>query len=302
VSKRSKILLGLLAGGFMIWAVLGYIASYFFVVTRPEQIDDRAEIGGHPLIDITLKAEDGLRIAGWYVPNGPKKEKAVILLNGIWGNREGMTSRAELYLARGYAVLLPDLRGTGESEGDMVTYGWQERHDLKAAYAFLRENGYEHVGAHGISLGAATICYSCPEISDYDFVILESSYDNLENAYRNRLAMVGVPEIVALPVRYFVQWRLGEWAENLQPMESVKACNAPTLVMAGDAERELKLSETQALFANVGATDKQLHIFPGGRHENFYSRFKEDFVSAFNTFLDQVEAKWQAENGLQAAA
>lgn len=274
---------------FVFWLALGYIASYFFVRPAQRPVAERDTIGEHPIEAITLRTVDGLNISGWYAPRGG--ERAVILMSGIWSTRTDMVSRAEWYLARGYSTVLLDLRGTGMSDGSMVSFGWHERHDLAAARDFLRDRGYPHAAAHGISLGAATTAFSAAEIPDYAFVVLESSYDTLENAYRNRLAMVGVPHFITYPVRWFVQLRLRERAFRLNPMDAIRACTAPTLILAGDAENEIKIEETEAIFEASGAALKRLHFFSGARHENFHRRYREEFERVLGDFLDAVEAE-----------
>jgi len=298
-SRWKKVLFGMACSLVVVWMALGYIASYFFVRPQPREVKEREAIGDRAVANLELEAADGVRIQAWYVPGEGKG--AVVLMNGIYGTRSGMVSRAEWYLERGYSTLLPDLRGTGMSEGDMVSYGWYERYDLAAAYGYLREKGYARVGAHGISLGAATIAFSLQENPDYDFVVLESSYDTLENAYRNRLAMVGVPHFITYPVRWFVQYRLGVAASRINPMDFLVECRAPALIMAGDAEIELKLEETQALFEACGSEDKRLHIFREGRHEDFYRRYTDEFKAVLGEFITETESSWNQSDLLAEA-
>ena len=96
-----------------------------------------------------------------------------------------MTKRADFYYKNNYNVLLQDLRGTGKSGGDAITFGWHERKDLLAAFNFLKEkNGIDTIAVHGLSLGAATITSRYQEKPDYYSVVLESCSGNIENALR----------------------------------------------------------------------------------------------------------------------
>ena len=72
----------------------------------------------------------------------------------------------------------------------------QERAGQHHRRDFLRAQGYRYVGAHGISLGAATICYSLKEVSDLAFVVLESSYDTMQHAFYNRVELYNVPRFL----------------------------------------------------------------------------------------------------------
>jgi uncharacterized protein len=109
----------------------------------------RADLG-RPYIDVTLEADDGLRLAGWYVPS--RNGAAVIVFPG----RVGPAAHARMLVRHGYGVLLLDRRGEGGSEGDFNARGWGGEPDVRAAVAYLdgrpdvRDGG---VGGLGLSVG-----------------------------------------------------------------------------------------------------------------------------------------------------
>jgi alpha/beta superfamily hydrolase len=58
-----------------------------------------------------------------------------------------MVDRALFLRDAGYSVLLIDFQATGESPGDVITFGWRERLDVLAAVDFLRRALPGGVGA-----------------------------------------------------------------------------------------------------------------------------------------------------------
>jgi len=82
------------------------------------------------LTDVSISASDGSRLRGWLASPANANGDAVILLHGVGDNRQGMFGFAELFLSKGFAVLLPDSRGQGESGGDFPTYGVKETDDV----------------------------------------------------------------------------------------------------------------------------------------------------------------------------
>ena len=132
------------------------------------------KIEGVNVQNLSIKTQDDVVVSSWFIENS--KDKAIILLSGIRGNRTQQLDRARFYLDQGYSVLLPDLRGTGETKGDFISFGWHERKDLNACYKKLKELGFSEIGANGQSLGAATIVYSSKEATNFDFVILDFSF------------------------------------------------------------------------------------------------------------------------------
>jgi len=62
-----------------------------------------------------------------------------------------------MFLAEGYAVLVPDIRGHGRSGGDLVTYGVREKYDALDWAHWMRREGCVTLYGLGESLGAAIL-------------------------------------------------------------------------------------------------------------------------------------------------
>src|ERR1700722_18236501 len=73
----------------------------------------------------------------WTIQPHHANGDAVILLHGLADNRVGMTGYAQLFLARGFTVLLPGARAHGSNGGGLATYGPLERNDIQQWFDFL---------------------------------------------------------------------------------------------------------------------------------------------------------------------
>lgn len=285
--KFFKWLAYLCVGAFlMLWVLTTIFSVYFTVRQRPDDFEDPASLAGRPVEAVSIATDDGITLSAWYVKGA--SDRAVVLLAGIDSNRNSCRSRGEFYLEQGYGVLLPDLRGSGKSREGLVTIGWKERKDLVACYDYLKKQGYAHIGADGISLGAATICYAMPDLPDLSFAIIESSYDTLVNAVRNRLAMYYTPHFIAYP--YYVAFSMfsGVPPWRMRPMDYVTRTSSPTLVLAGDSEVEIPMDETQSIYDRCTASIKELHFFKGAGHWNFLGKYPDEYKRVVLAFLDKV--------------
>ena len=104
--------------------------------------------------EVNFLSEDGLRMAGWYVP--PENGGLVILLHGYGSTRLAMRWHAERLVEAGYGVLMYDERASGESEGDYRSLGWEDPRDVGGALAFLgkkTEVDSDKIGIAGCSIG-----------------------------------------------------------------------------------------------------------------------------------------------------
>lgn len=151
-------LLGAGLGAFLAVALVVMVErNIFSVITESAPAPSKVEIPSNlpfSVNEITFLSEDGLRMAGWYVP--PETGALVILLHGYSVNRTAMIWHAEQLTKAGYGVLMYDERASGESEGEYRSYGWEDPRDVGGALAFLNgksEIDPEKIGIAGCSIG-----------------------------------------------------------------------------------------------------------------------------------------------------
>ena len=86
-----------------------------------------------------------------------------IVLHDYACTKEDMRTVARAFHEQGYHVLTPDARAHGESEGSLISLGWNERKDLlRWIDAVLEMDSQAEIVLYGISMGADTILF-CPQ-------------------------------------------------------------------------------------------------------------------------------------------
>jgi pimeloyl-ACP methyl ester carboxylesterase len=137
--------------------------------------------------EIQFPAQDGVRIAGWFVPapaDSMRKGATLILIHGWPWNRLGevaddmfseLTGRKPVDLLRlafalhkdGYNLLMYDMRNHGESASSPpVAFGQEEAKDLLGALAYLSARDdvdAGRIGVIGFSMGANSLLYALPQ-------------------------------------------------------------------------------------------------------------------------------------------
>jgi pimeloyl-ACP methyl ester carboxylesterase len=129
-----------------------------------------------------------------------EKMPCVIYLHGNSSSRVEGVSAAEVLLPMDMTVFCFDFSGCGKSEGEWVTLGHKEQHDLKTVINYLRSTRKVSViGLWGRSMGAVTsIFYAAKHPSDISGMVLDSPFSNL-----NRLTLelaqtfTRIPAIIA---------------------------------------------------------------------------------------------------------
>lgn len=110
--------------------------------------------------EVSVVMDDGVHIfASVLEPSGTPPTggwPGVMMFHGLGGSHKDLVPLAETYVAKGYAVFVPDARGHGSSGGYVSLDGPREVADVRAEFqwfAGLPDVSDTQIGAWGISLG-----------------------------------------------------------------------------------------------------------------------------------------------------
>ena len=187
-----------LAAAFVL-ALLAYLGISYRVADGVTKLERRPLVPPATAVspfyeDVSFRATDGLRLRGWWFPAFPETgrggpaapkaaDKAVVFVHGRGQNRIASSFRpdliAPLFLRHGYDVLLFDLRGHGESEGERYSLGQYEPRDILGAIDFVSHKGgvdRRRVAVLGESLGGGSAIMTVALDPTIGPVITDSAY------------------------------------------------------------------------------------------------------------------------------
>ena len=134
--------------------------AYVLVETQPNRhsicCETPLDYGAEQYEEVTIRTNDGITLAGWYVPPRKTPGAVIVLLHGAGGDRCGTAWHTRRLIQAGYGVLLYDQRALGESTGEMVSFGWLDGPDLLAVIDYLADRpeiDSGRIGAVGLSGG-----------------------------------------------------------------------------------------------------------------------------------------------------
>ncbi len=246
------------------------------------------------LEDATIAAADGAILRGWFIRPANPNGKSVILLHGITSNRTGSTPYADMFLNRGYAVLVPDSREHGESGGDISTYGILERHDVNLWVAWLRQRVPGCTFLLGESMGAAIGLQATAVTPDICAAVVEAPFANFRQISYERLGRrtgtgqlfwqtLGRP-ILEVALTY-TQLRYGVYLPDADPKAALEHNKTPTLLIAGVNDLDIPMHHSEEL-EKACAGNCSLWIVPGGQHADASTYAKEEFEKRVLDFFD----------------
>ena len=226
---------------------------------------------------VTLEV-DGLNIVGqFYLPAGKMPYPTVCVCHGIPAgipapNDRGYAMSAEQICRQGFAVLIFNFRGTGDSSGNLDILGWTR--DLKAAIDYLctlPEMDKSRLSLLGFSGGAAVSVYvasqdkrvssvvSCAGPAKFTFFTQVDEPQSLIDHFRS----IGAIRDDDFP-HSAEEWLGGFKLVN--PIDYVAGiAPRPLLLVHGSEDETVEVSHAYKLYARAGEP-KQLIIVDGAGH------------------------------------
>ncbi len=238
------------------------------------------------LENVTLRTSDGLTLRGWFAPG--RRRAAVILTHGFDANRTQLYADGSLLARRGYGVLMYDSRGSGESEGDGVTWGDRETRDIEAAldYVVARSDvDRDRVALLGFSAGGSSTTLVAASDARVRAVILYATWSSLEDEMKRNDGKYG--PFSWGPILFGLR-REGIDVDRVRPIDRIAAIQPrPLLMMAGSIDDNTPLPVMQRLFA-AAREPKELWIVDGAKHGGYVEIAPAEYESKVVGFLDRA--------------
>lgn len=208
---------------------------------------------------LPIRTKDGYSL--WATEIEVEKPEAVIIyLTDI--RQPSITyfyGHAKWMKEKGYASILLETRGHGESEGNVIGLGYTEVNDVKAVVEYLRnEERYQDVPIvlQGVSMGGAAAINAFGQIPEIDALIAMSAYTSVEDAMIDSMKKHGVPEFLCKIERPLIKFALSivfgrDAVESLKPMEQIKNTNDRPVFFISSKEDSKILIENINRFKEV---------------------------------------------------
>ncbi|KAG8063314.1 hypothetical protein GUJ93_ZPchr0003g17767 [Zizania palustris] len=210
----------------------------------------------------------------------------VIYCHGNSGCRADASEAAIILLPSNITVFTLDFSGSGLSEGEHVTLGWNEREDLKAVVNYLRTDGnISCIGLWGRSMGAVTSLMYGAEDPSIAGMVLDSPFSNLVDLMMELVDTYKYPlpkftvKLAIQHMRRVVKRKANFDIMDLDTIQVAKRCFVPALFgHATDDDFILPHHSDKIYESYVG--DKNIIKFDGD-HNSPRPQFYFDSITIF---------------------
>lgn len=222
------------------------------------------------------------------------KKKVAICFHGY--TSKGMSDYiglSDYYLKRGYAMLLPDARAHGESEGEYIGFGCLDRKDALVWIKWVIQEVGEDVEIvlHGTSMGGATVLMTSglelPAqvkgiVSDCGFTSPKEVFTHVLNS------MYHLPAFPVIQGADLMNRKLaGYGMDECNAKREVARAKVPILFIHGSNDTFVPARMCDEIYDCCASPKKKL-IVDGAAHAESYYKDTEKYEQALNAFFEEI--------------
>ena len=239
-----------------------------------------------------MRSDDGLLLTATHFYPEEESPRWVIVVHGYGCTQQNSWYIASTYLSMGYHVLTPDLRASGDSEGQFLTMGYKESMDV-VHWADRIASRYPdaQIALHGVSMGAATVMMAAAsdELSGRVVACIEDS--GFTSAY-HLLALrledsFGLP---AFPAMNLLEWRCEQLAgfslRHAAPIKVMDRVRMPILFIHGEKDTLVPPYMADLLYEACRSPRKEIFLAPDSIHGAASQTAHEEYYRRVTEFLD----------------
>jgi len=204
---------------------------------------------------------DGVTLRGWSCAARRQRRGSVVYLHGVADNRSSAVGVIDWFTARGFDVVAYDSRAHGQSDGDVCTYGFYEKQDVKRVIDSLSSGP---VILMGHSLGGAVAIQAAAGDERVAGVIAAEAFSDLRTIATERAPRFLPRPVIARTFR-MAEERGHFDVASVSPVAAAASLGIPVLLIHGSDDVDTLPEHSKRILAALRGP-KQLLLVPHARH------------------------------------
>ena len=241
----------------------------------------------------TITSFDGLKLSAKYFEYAPDAP-IELMFHGYRGNAErDLSGAVQRCFSLGRSVVIVDQRTSGQSEGNVISFGINERRDCLAWVNFL----VEHFGKDvkiiltGISMGASTVMMATALDLPPNVVsaLADCGYTSAKEIIQKVMREMHLPPNLLYPFVKLGAKLFGHFdLEETSPIEAMKNCHIPIIFIHGETDDFVPCDMSRANYEACVAPKRIFTVADAG-HGMSYLLDNDGYFNALKEFSEQYQ-------------
>ena len=247
------------------------------------------EVRAMPYEDMSITSFDGLCLHAKYYEYAPGAP-IELMFHGYRGNAErDLSGGVQRCFSLGRSAFIVDQRCSGNSGGNVITFGVREHRDCLSWVEFM----VQHFGPDvkiilcGISMGASTVLMAAgnPLPENVIGVLADCGFSSARDIIKKVIRQMKLPADLAYPFVKLGAKLFGHFdLEEISPVEAMEHCTVPVIFFHGEND-DFVPCEMSRINYEACTAKKMLVTIPGAGHGLCYPVDPETYLTSLREFF-----------------
>lgn len=241
---------------------------------------------------VKIKSFDNLTLTAYKLTHKEPNNRWVIINHGYMQKPIQIGHTGLKFFDNEYNVLLPHMRGHGDSEGSYIGMGFHDSKDIaKWVDYILSLNHRAEIIIYGVSMGAAaTMITSGINMPDNVKCFIEDcGYTSAWDEFAYQLKKIyGLPSFPIMNgVNMLAKIRAGYDLKDAAPINYIQKCTKPMLFIHGDKDTFVPFYMAEKLYTAASCPEKELFITRNAGHAESFKLYEDIYWQKVLDFADK---------------
>lgn len=239
---------------------------------------------------IEFENSEGKTINAFEIKNEHVSHSYIIICHQYSGGPETMTEYAKHFYKLGFNIILPYMRGHGDSEYNYISLGWDDRLDVAdLVTGIIEKDEKARIALFGVSLGANAVTLAAAEDlpENVRLVISDSCYTSLNDLMKEyiknetSLSSLIVKELLSV----LAEEKIGGRLKDADTIVKVRDIELPIMFINGENDEVVPPLVSKRLYENCEAEGVEEVIIEEGTHGRNLQADKETYWAYIDGFI-----------------
>jgi dipeptidyl aminopeptidase/acylaminoacyl peptidase len=206
------------------------------------------------------------------------------------GTRTFMLPISQKLWEQGFNILLFDMRGEGQSDGERVSYGQYEQYDVLGATNYVKSNGFKpgSIGVVGWSMGATAAILAMSQTGDIKAGVADSSFADFERLANERFSSsTGLSGVFFPGITTAARLLLNIDVSKASPEAAIKNLSGKLFLIHGTKDAEIPVHDFDLLVQAGGKIITESWLVEGSEHVRSFRDHPIEYVQRVTAFFNR---------------